>query len=58
MPCSRRTVLRNGILLGGLGFSGCLEGPAAITTETPQMDDEMPTEVKLWIEESYITGSH
>lgn len=52
MPRSRRTILRNVIALGSFGFSGCLETPASTTTETPQTDDdEMPTEIKLWLEE-------
>jgi hypothetical protein len=57
MPRSRRTILRIGIVLSGLGFSGCLEDPES-TTETPQTDDdEMPTEIKLWLEEVSLSMS-
>jgi len=57
MPRSRRTILRIGIVLSGLGFSGCLEDPES-TTETPQADDdEMPTEIKLWLEEVSLSMS-
>lgn len=58
MTISRRTVLRNGIILGGFAISGCTERSPPATTESTQTDDdEMPTEIELWLEKLSLSMS-
>lgn len=58
MTISRRTVLRNGIILGGFAISGCTERSPPATTESTQTDDdEMPTEIELWLEKVSLSMS-
>lgn len=48
MPQSRRTLLRRGLLLGSVGLTGCVTEQDGTPTTT---DDEMPTEIRFWLEE-------
>lgn len=52
---SRRALLRRGLLLGTVGLTGCVteEGDGTPTTSA----DEMPTEIRFWLEEATLSDS-
>lgn len=56
MSRSRRTILRRGLLLGGVGLTGCVTGQNDGTPTTTD-DDEMPTEVRFWLEAVTLSDS-
>jgi len=57
---SRRTLLRRGLLLGSVGLTGCVaeqdEGAPSSTDDT-STEDEMPTEIKFWLQEVSLSES-
>lgn len=55
MPQSRRTILRRGLLLGSVGLTGCVTEQDDGTPTTT--DDEMPTEIRFWLEEVTLSES-
>lgn len=55
MSRSRRTILRRGLLLGSVGLTGCVTEQDDATPTTT--DEEMPTEIRFWLEEVTLSES-
>lgn len=60
MSRSRRSLLRNGILFGSIGFAGCMTDDGEEPSGEGDVSDDsndMPTEIQFWLVEVSVSES-